>query len=91
MMLKFRLPIKWILKGTIYKHFCGGIDIAECKKIISDIHFWNNLSIEDKEKKLSNILNNFNENMDLVEYFDKFSENLSKKTLNSYLKSVSNP
>ena len=59
--------------------------------IISDIHFWNNLSIEDKEKKLSNILNNFNENMDLVEYFDKFSENLSKKTLNSYLKSVSNP
>ena len=28
---------------------------------------------------------------DLLEYFDKFNSNLSKKTLNSYLKSVSNP
>ena len=27
----------------------------------------------------------------LVDYFDQFYSNLSKKTLNSYLKSVSNP
>ena len=27
----------------------------------------------------------------LLDYFEKFNENLSKKTLNSYLKSVSNP
>ena len=34
MMLKFRLPIKWILKGTIYKHFCGGINFNECCETI---------------------------------------------------------
>jgi cytochrome b pre-mRNA-processing protein 3 len=27
----------------------------------------------------------------LLDYFELFNENLSKKTLNSYLKSVSNP
>jgi cytochrome b pre-mRNA-processing protein 3 len=27
----------------------------------------------------------------LLDYFEIFNENLSKKTLNSYLKSVSNP
>ncbi len=27
----------------------------------------------------------------LIEYFDDFNKKLSKKTLNSYLKSVSNP
>ena len=46
-MLKFKLPIKWILKVTIYKHFCGGIDISECKKIISDMHKMNVYSILD--------------------------------------------
>ena len=36
-------------------------------------------------------LNDFNNNDDLLAYFDDFNKNLSKKTLNSYLKSVSNP
>jgi len=36
-------------------------------------------------------LNDFQNYEDLLEYFDKFNSNLSKKTLNSYLKSVSNP
>ena len=35
-------------------------------------------------------LENFEEIDDLIDYFNKFKENLSKKTLNSYLKSVSN-
>ena len=58
--------------------------------IINEIHFWENLSFKEKEKKISFFLENFNKTDHLVEYFDKFSENLSKKTLNSYLKSVIN-
>ena len=58
--------------------------------IISNIHFWNDLSILDKEKKISVFLENFENINELTQYFDKFNENLSKKTLNSYLKSVSN-
>ena len=58
--------------------------------IISEIHSWNTFSFEKKEKILSNFLRNFDNISDLIGYFDKFRDNLLKKTLNSYLKSVSN-
>ena len=58
--------------------------------IVYEIHFWNNLEKIDKEKKLSLFLDNFNNINYLVEYFEGFRDNLSKNTLNSYLKSVSN-
>ena len=38
----------------------------------------------------STFLSDFHNNEELLEYFDSFNTNLSKKTLNSYLKSVSN-
>jgi proline dehydrogenase len=28
--LALRLPIKWAVKATLFKHFCGGEDIPEC-------------------------------------------------------------
>ena len=59
--------------------------------IVSEIHFWDNLNINKKKEILSKFLENFNNIDDLIVYFDKFSEKLSKKTLNSYLKSVINP
>ncbi len=57
--------------------------------IISELHFWDDLDKVEKEKKVSIFLNNYKKTEHLVEYFDHFSENLSKKNLNSYLKSVS--
>ena len=59
--------------------------------MVSEIHFWDDLSKSDKLKKISIFLSDFQNNEVLLEYFDKFNSNLSKKTLNSYLKSVSNP
>ena len=58
--------------------------------IVSDIHFWDSLDIVKKKETLSKFLENFNNIEELIEYFDKFFKDLSKKTLNSYLKSVSN-
>ena len=58
--------------------------------IISDIHFWNDNDLEKKKEIISKFLENFTNIDELVEYFDKYLENLSKKTLNSYLKSVIN-
>ena len=58
--------------------------------IVSELHFWDDLDHTDKEKKLSSFLNNFDNTKYLVDYFEEFKVNLSKKTLNSYLKSVSN-
>ena len=58
--------------------------------MVSEIHFWDNLNRDDKLKKISIFLSDFHNNEKLLDYFDTFNENLSKKTLNSYLKSVSN-
>ena len=59
--------------------------------MVSEIHFWNNLSRSQKIEKFSIFLTDFNEIDHLLEYFELFDEDLSKKTLNSYLKSVINP
>jgi len=59
--------------------------------IVSEIHFWKNLTRAQKLEKFSIFLTDFKEIDHLLDYFELFDENLSKKTLNSYLKSVSNP
>ena len=59
--------------------------------MVSEIHFWDNLTKTEKLNKISIFLNDFQNNQYLLEYFEDFNANLSKKTLNSYLKSVSNP
>lgn len=38
-LLKFRLPIGWIIRPTIYKQFIGGKNIEECKPIMESL--WN--------------------------------------------------
>ena len=56
--------------------------------IVSDIHFWDKLDKTEKSHKLSKFLEDFNEIDILVDYFDDFAQNLRKKTLNFFLKSV---
>jgi cytochrome b pre-mRNA-processing protein 3 len=58
--------------------------------MVSEIHFWKKLVRTQKLEKFSVFLTDFNEIDQLLDYFEIFDENLSKKTLNSYLKSVSN-
>ena len=59
--------------------------------MVSEIHFWDKLKKEEKYKKISLFLTDFQDIDNLLDYFDEFNENLLKKTLNSYLKSVINP
>ena len=59
--------------------------------MVSEIHFWDDLSKTQKKEKFSLFLTDFNEIDHLLDYFELFNHNLSKKTLNSYIKSVSNP
>ena len=58
--------------------------------IVSDIHFWNKQDLSKKKTIISKFLEEFNNIDDLVKYFNEFDDFLSKKTLNSYLKSVVN-
>ena len=58
--------------------------------MVSEIHFWENLSKLERSKKFSIFLVDFGKIDHLLDYFEQFNENLSKITLNSYIKSVSN-
>ena len=58
--------------------------------MVSEIHFWNNLNRPDKLKIISTFLDHLGNNEKLVDYFNDFNNNLSKKNLNFYLKSVIN-
>ena len=59
--------------------------------LLSDIHFWDTINNEDKINKLSKFFSNYDKIDHLIEYFNEFNNILSKKTLNSFLKSVRNP
>jgi cytochrome b pre-mRNA-processing protein 3 len=59
--------------------------------MVHEVHFWKNLTRTEKHEKLSIFLRDFGEINHLVDYFEVFNKNLSKKTLNYYLKSVCNP
>ena len=59
--------------------------------MLSDIHFWDNLTRNEKLNKISLFLGDLKNNEELLDYFNEFNEKLSKKTLNYYLKSVINP
>ena len=58
--------------------------------MVSELHFWEKLSKNDRLKKLSLFLEDFNNIEYLLDYFEIFNHQLSKKTLNSFTKSVSN-
>ena len=58
--------------------------------MVSEIHFWESLDKSEKLKKFSVFLIDFGNIDHLLDYFEEFNEKLSKKTLNSYLKSVIN-
>lgn len=45
--LKLNFPIKWIIKPTIFSHFCGGENIDECKQTIAKLGKSNIKSILD--------------------------------------------
>lgn len=52
--LKLNIPVKWAVKPTVFKHFCGGETIAECAlttKSLDEFHIGTILdySVEGKE------------------------------------------
>ena len=58
--------------------------------MVSEIHFWDDLEKKEKIQKLSVFFEDFNKIDELVEYFEDFKLNLTKKNLNYLLKGVIN-
>ena len=53
--IKIRFPIGWIVKPTIYRHFCGGETIGDCLPVIEKLSAFNiqsvlDYSVEGKEE-----------------------------------------
>jgi len=49
--LKNRLPIDWLLKITVFEHFCGGQSVDDCKKTINRLSDNNITTILDYSKE----------------------------------------
>lgn len=49
--LKIGFPIKWIVKPTVFKQFCGGETIEECQKTINTLGKYNVKTILDYSKE----------------------------------------
>jgi len=58
--------------------------------MISEIHFWEDLSRVERINKLSLFLSEYENIDELVTYFENFNDDLSKKSLNLFIKSVRN-
>ena len=58
--------------------------------MISEIHFWEDLSRVERINKLSLFLTEYEKIDEIVTYFENFNDDLSKKSLNLFIKSVSN-
>ena len=56
--------------------------------LLDKIHNWEDLSIESKKSILLSFIENNGNTANLVDYFDKYRQNLLNNTLNSYLKGV---
>ena len=87
---QFELSIREIGYGdqSINKEMKEYINLFH--SIISEIHFWDEMNFDKKTDCFSNFLQNFKNNEFLVDYFNKFTSDLKKYNLNSYLKSVNN-
>ncbi len=58
--------------------------------MVSEIHFWENMTKDEKLNKFSLFLSDFDDIDHLLQYFEEYNSELTKKTLNYYIKSVSN-
>ncbi|MEI6821351.1 MAG: proline dehydrogenase family protein [Bacteroidota bacterium] len=61
--LKTHLPISWIVKPTIFKHFCGGENINECNNVINKLWEYKIGTILDYSAEGNNNEENFHKVM----------------------------
>ena len=52
--------------------------------MISEIHYWDTLDKDEKSRKITIFLQDFNKTHDLIDYFEDFNNKLSKIDLNSF-------
>jgi proline dehydrogenase len=64
--LKLKLPVQSVIKKTLFKQFCGGETIEECKSTISELIRFNIKTILDYSVEGSNTDQSFDDSMDKV-------------------------
>lgn len=62
--IKLNLPlVKWTIKKTIFKHFCGGVNLLDCQPIIDRLYRMNVLTILDYGAERKNSEKDFDATM----------------------------
>src|SRR5437764_13910234 len=64
--LKFKLPVQSVIKNTLFKQFCGGETIEECKPTISELIRFNIKTILDYSVEGVDSDQSFDNSMDKV-------------------------
>ncbi len=45
--LKLHLPVEYLIRKTVFNHFCGGISVNDCTKVMDEMYEKNVLSVLD--------------------------------------------
>ena len=75
--LKLRLPIKGIIRQTIFHHFCGGENIKDCIPVFKSLSKYNILAMPEYSIEAESTFEGFesykNNSMDLTEYLGRLN------------------
>lgn len=58
--LKLHLPVVWLIRRTVFNHFCGGESLADCIPVINEMGLYNVYSIPDYSSEGFGSENSFN-------------------------------
>ncbi|MGA0828835.1 MAG: proline dehydrogenase, partial [Flavobacteriaceae bacterium] len=64
--LAIGLPVEWLIKATVFKHFCGGITLDSCKPLVDKLEETGVRAILDYSVEGQDTDNQFDKNVLLI-------------------------
>jgi proline dehydrogenase len=65
--LHIGLPIEWLIKATVFKHFCGGVTLESCKPLVTRLEVTGVSAILDYSVEGQNSESQFDQNAKLIQ------------------------
>ncbi|MFO7922840.1 MAG: proline dehydrogenase family protein [Bacteroidales bacterium] len=71
--IRFKVPVRWLVKPTIFSHFCGGETLDECKTVVEHLARFKVHSIldyaaedQDSEEEIKSVMDEIIRTMDFA-------------------------
>lgn len=65
--LHIGLPIEWLIKSTVFKHFCGGVTLDSCKPLVARLEESGVSAILDYSVEGQDSESQFDQNVQLIQ------------------------